>query len=356
MTTVGIKHLERWVDHNGHERLYFRNRRGGGKRVPLRGPLGSPEFWEDYTAAAEQPTRATGTGSMRWLIQQYCMSAAHRQLNPRTQTVRRGILDRFCREHGDKSFKQLQPKHLRRIRDTMVDRPGAANGLLKALRQVFKYAVEYDLADANPVTQVGYLKPKDKGGFHAWTLDEVEAFETAHPIGSKARLAMALLLYTCQRRGDIVRLGRQHAREGWLTFTQQKGGKPMDIPILAELQRIIDASPTGDLAYLVTAFGKPFTAAGFGNRFRKWCDTAKLPQCSAHGLRKAAAARMAELGCTSHEIMAIGGWDTLKEVERYTRGAERKRLAGRARDRIENKTSQLSRGFVPTIGNRKEKQ
>ncbi len=77
----------------------------------------------------------------------------------------------------------------------------------------------------------------------------------------------------------------------------------------------------------MTEFGKPFTANGFGNRFRKWCDAASLPNCSAHGLRKAASARLAELGCTDHEIMAITGHQTLKEVARYTAAANRKRLA-----------------------------
>ena len=98
--------------------------------------------------------------------------------------------------------------------------------------------------------------------------------------------------------------------------------------------------PTGDLNYLVTAFNKPFTANGFGNRFRKWCDSAGLTQCSAHGLRKASAARMAELGASSHQIMSIGGWETLKEVERYTKATERKRMAGQVRDLIENELPQ----------------
>lgn len=291
---------------------------------------------------------------MRWLVQQYYTSAAFKELKPRTQTVRRGVLNRFCEEHGDKSSKQLKPKHLRRIRDTMTDRPEAANALLKALRQVFKFAVTYELVDVNPVNDVEYLSAKNKHGFHAWTLDEVEQFEATHSIGTKPRLAMSVLLYTCQRRGDAVRLGRQHARDGWLTFTQQKGDKLMEIPILAELQRIIDASPTGDLTYLVTAFNKPFTPAGFGNWFRKQCDAAGLPQCSAHGLRKAAAARMAELGCSSHQIMSIGGWETLKEVERYTKAAERKRMAGQVRDLIENKSPQTFDHFPPNL--KKEEQ
>jgi len=89
-----------------------------------------------------------------------------------------------------------------------------------------------------------------------------------------------------------------HVDYGRFEFTQFKGRNKnpvrLKIRILEDLQRIIDASPVGDLTFLVTAFNKPFTANGFGNRFRKWCDEANLPQCSAHGLRKVAATRMAE--------------------------------------------------------------
>ena len=84
------------------------------------------------------------------------------------------------------------------------------------------------------------------------------------------------------------------------------------------------------MTFLVTEFGKPFTSAGFGNWFRDRCNEAGLPQCSAHGVRKAAAVRAAENGATTHELMAMFGWMTLKEAERYTKAAERKRLAGRA--------------------------
>jgi len=122
----------------------------------------------------------------------------------------------------------------------------------------------------------------------------------SHPIGCKARLAMGLMLYTGQRRGDAVLLGPHHLAKGWLVFTQQKNRKrkpiKMEIPLRPELQDILAASPTGKTTFLVTEFGKPFSANGFGNWFRKQCDHAGLPHCTAHGLRKAAAARLAELG------------------------------------------------------------
>lgn len=157
-------------------------------------------------------------------------------------------------------------------------------------------------------------------------------------VPASARLAFALLLYTGQRRSDVMRFGRQHVRNGWLKFTQHKNrrAKPatLEIPIVSELHSIIDASPCGDLTFLVNRFGRPFTSAGFGNKFRQWCDEAGLKHCSAHGLRKAAAARLAELGASEHEIMAVTGHRTSKEVTRYTRAARQKILAGRAMARL----------------------
>jgi integrase len=225
------------------------------------------------------------------------------------------------------------------LRDAKADTPEAANALVKALRQVFKWAVEAELAESNPAKEVPLMNAGSQG-FHAWTLDEVCQYEARHPIGTRARLAFALLLYTAQRRSDIVRFGHKMVRDGWLRFTQTKNArrKPvtLEIPILPELQKIIDATmPLGKDTYLVTEFGKPFSADGFGNRFRKWCDDAGLPHCSAHGLRKAGAARLAEFGATDREIMAITGHQTSKEIDRYTRSARQKQLAAKAMEKWE---------------------
>lgn len=95
----------------------------------------------------------------------------------------------------------------------------------------------------NPAREIGYLKGKP-GGFHSWTVEEVERFEARHPVGTKARLAIVLLLYTGQRRSDIVQFGRQHVREGWLRFTQRKNARNKPITLeLPALQRVIDVTP-----------------------------------------------------------------------------------------------------------------
>ena len=175
------------------------------------------------------------------------------------------------------------------------------------------------------------------GGHHSWTIEEIEQFEKRHPLGTKAHLALTLLVYSGGRRGDVVTLGKQHVRAGRLRYTQEKNRQrnpvTVDIAMPAELQRVIDASTTGDLTFLVTDYGRPFAKAGFGNKFRSWCNEAGLPNCSAHGLRKAAATRVAENGGTTSELKAIFGWRSDKEAERYTQAADRKRL-GSSADRL----------------------
>jgi integrase len=209
--------------------------------------------------------------------------------------------------------------------------------MMKAISQAFDWALENDIAGVlrNPVRDVKYPKPLATGGHHTWTPDEVGQFEKHHPIGSKARLALGLLAYTGLRVSDVVLLGRQHMSAGSFTITLHKnrGRKPVTLrlPILPELQAVMDASQLGATTFLVTDHGKSFASAkSFGNKVRDWCDQAGLPHCTAHGLRKAGATIAAENGATPHQLKAIFGWSTLKQPELYTRAVEQTRVAAEA--------------------------
>jgi integrase len=176
-------------------------------------------------------------------------------------------------------------------------------------------------------------------GYRTWSEAEIGRFEDAHPIGSKARLAFALLLYTGQRRGDVIRMGPQHVHNDVLTIDQRKteGSEEahLEIPLHPKLREIIEATPTiGVKTFLVTHFGKPYTAPGFGNWFRARCDAAGCSDVSAHGLRKATARRLAEIGCSANQIAAITGHASLSEVQRYTKAADRKRMAREAMQKL----------------------
>ena len=208
-----------------------------------------------------------------------------------------------------------------------VKTPAAANHWLRLLKMLMQLAVEDKWRPDNPTTGIKRVKNKTDG-FHTWSEEEIEQFEARHPVGSKARLALALLLHTAQRRSDVVKMGRQHVRGNSVKVRQQKTGTMLTIPLHAELAEIIAATPSEHLTFLTTSFGKPFTAPGFGNWFRDQCNAAGLPrQCAAHGLRKAACRRLAEAGCSANVIASISGHTTLTEVARYTKAADQERMA-----------------------------
>jgi integrase len=223
----------------------------------------------------------------------------------------------------------MTAKHVSNLIAAMSDRPGAAGNLLKRLRQLFDFAILMGMRKDNP-GRVARAPRSKSDGFHTWSEDEIESFEATHPLGSRERLALSLLLYTAQRRSDIVRMGPQHIKEGRIRVNQMKTGKELYIPMHPRLAEAIAACPSGQLAYLVTARGAPFAAASFGNWFRKACDKAALKQCSAHGLRKAASRRMAELGLSNQLIKSITGHTSDSEVARYTRGADQVVMADQA--------------------------
>jgi len=192
---------------------------------------------------------------------------------------------------------------------------------------------EVGLAEENPAKDVSRIR-NSSDGHHTWTSEEVQKYWSRHATGTKARLAIDILLFTGARRSDAVKLGRQMVSDGWLNWVETKGKdhvrKERSIPILPPLQVSVDACPSGHLNWLVTSYGKPFTPAGFGNWFRDRCDEAGLTHCSAHGLRKAGATFAANNGATTQQLMAIWGWESIEEAERYTKRADRRRLAGDA--------------------------
>ncbi len=339
MTRIKLKYIQEYVDRHGKVRRYFR--RAGYPKATLDGLPYSKEFMEAYQAALDgQELKAIPPGkskerqdSISALIAAYYQSHGYKGLSASTKSTYRGILERFRFQHGDKPVKLLERNHIKRILASKSDTPAAANNLLRMLKMLMVFAMDEGYRKDDPTTGIKPVKGK-RQGFNTWSEADIQKFESAHPVGSKARLAFDLLLYTGQRRSDVVRMGRQHVREGVMLITQQKTGSRVEIPIHQHLRETVETSETGDLTFLVTKFGKPFTPAGFTNWFRDMVNEAGLKDLSPHGLRKAVCRRLAEAGCTPHEIMSISGHKNLKEVTLYTEAANRKSLAIDAMKRV----------------------
>jgi len=267
----------------------------------------------------------------------YYASTGFLELRPSSQTAYRTVLERLRREHGDKPIALLNRKGLQKLM-AAAPSPGAANFLLSVLRILLRFAISEELRDDNPALSVEPVKVRSDG-YHCWTEREIEQFEIYWPIGTRARLAMALQLYTGQRASDVITMTWRDVQKA-IPVRQVKTDVRLSLPVHPELRRVLDGSREVTATnlvsmHLLTNAGSPFEAKPYSSWFRRRAREAGLPAgCSSHGLRKAAARRLAEAGCTVHQIAAITGHKSLKEIERYTRDADQARMAQEAMDRV----------------------
>lgn len=319
-----------------HGVLVWYVRRHHGARVRLRAPYDSPAFWREYNAALEAAPAHTvttvKTGSLKWALDRYRASSAWAALSAATRKQRENIFRRVIATGGTTPLADIDVAVIRNGRERRAATPHQANSFIKAMRGFCAWCVEEKLMAKNPTAEVKMLiGPNDADGFHTWTQAELDRFEAHWKIGTRERLAFDVLLYTGLRRGDAVRVGKQHVRDGVITLRTEKHargklGELVAIPILQPLAASLAAAPTGDLTYLINERGQPWVKESFGNWFRDVCRLAKCPG-SAHGLRKAGATRAAEKGASERQLMAIFGWTTGKMAQHYTRSADRARLA-----------------------------
>jgi integrase len=332
MTKLHLKYVQSFGGYH-----YFRRR--GQARVRLPGIPGSAEFMDAYqqalaaTPVAVGASKRSGPGSVSVAVAEYYGSQSFRSLTGETPAKRRAILERFREQYGEKRLASLPEEFIVALIDSMT--PHNAVAWLKAFRHFAQWCLARKLIRKDPTWGIKVKLPKSDG-FHTWTDGEAAQFEAHHPIGSKPRLALALGLYTALRREDAVRIGRQHFRDGVLTVRPKKTETTtrvtLAIPVHPELQAVLDATlADGHLTLLTTQTGKGYGGDAFSRRFREWCDEAGLPpECSFHGLRKLALTRLADSGCTPHEIMAVSGHSSLEMVEHYTRKFDQARLAREA--------------------------
>lgn len=320
-------HTLREVDRFGNVRWYFRL--GKGKRTRLPGEWGSKEFAAEWRKcmSSEEAAPAPSKHTLQWLVDKYVESAPFKVLSPSTQTVRHNILKGVCENGGKIILSQLTRTVIAAGRDRRADTPFAAISYLKVMSYLCDWAVDAGYMKENPAK--GVKKPKAKTqGFKPWTAADIEAFYAKHPEGSKARLAMDLLLFTGLRRSDVYRIGPQHIKNGIIEFRASKNAQMTYSPVHPNLKVVLSNHQTTHLAFLLTpVHGRPFkSAAAFGNWFGDVCVEAGVGG-RAHGLRKTLATVLAEAGNSNSELKARFGWKSDAMANLYTREANKKKLA-----------------------------
>ena len=329
---------------DGSLRVYYRAPSGTLTKLPAL-PENDPRFLAAYAeAVAEAPKRRPPSkareGSLGALVQSFLASRVYREMKPGTQAYTRQHAAKIIGkpERTDVPVSGLRARHIRSDMEPLTR--NAARTRLKVWRWLMRHARSLDWIEEDPT--LGVDAPQIRtDGHHTWTAEERERFRETHEIGTDERMAFELLLWTGARRSDAVTLGRQMiGRDGWLAFTTLKTGEAVAVPVLCTLpdwaaslepQRdmlaaCIAAMPSR-LTFISTGAGTPRSAKAFGAWFRTARAAAGLdPRCTAHGLRKARASELAELGATEHQIGAWIGDRSLGEVVRYTRKADRRRV------------------------------
>jgi site-specific recombinase XerD len=323
-----------------HGRMRVRFRKTGLPTLYPKALPGTDDFWKEYLAWKNGLPAPIGrdrheAGTFDDLINQFYRSTPWNNIpKESTKATYRGELERFRATYGKRKVATMSAKNVTRLMEKMAATPSAASNLLKRLRTLFDYSIVLGMRTDNPAKPVKAPRTTSKG-FHEWTEEEIDQFKERHPVGTKARLALEIFLCTAQRRSDAATMGEHPKRPGIVKVRQLKTDALLTIRMHRDLKAAVAACPSGKPTFLISERGTPFTKESLGNWFRERCDEAGLPQCAAHGLRKAASRRLAEIGLSNQTIKAITGHTTDSEVARYTAGADQEKLAEAAMDALE---------------------
>jgi len=350
-------------------KTYLSFRIGKGPRIRLPNDPRSEEFQEAYRAALlgqmspdRQRKLPPAPGTIAALIVSYLKSRAYRDLRATTKRGYASRIEALRTDHGHRAVAGLTRERIEAgILAPYDGRPGAALSVLKMLRILIHHAMGLD--DRNPLKlrhdpSVGIKRPKS-GAIRSWTDAETAAFESYWPPGSKERTAYSLMLYVGAARADVHRMTWRQIDEATsgVIYTRSKTGVDVETDLHPDLRHALDHAARDHVTIINTAFGRPFTAAGFSQFMRHAIKAAGLPiDCKPHGLRKTLGRRMADDGCTAHQIMAVLGHTTLAEAERYTRDADRRRGGHQGIAKLKSRTnSQTSPDSLGRIQKEKEK-
>lgn len=288
-----------------------------------------------YLRAPKREKPATAPlDSLRALIDAYQRSPEWAALAPRSKLIRELHFGRLL-PISDVRVSEWRRRDLLLTRDAFAIRygPGSANAFVESVGALFGWAVDREWLEHSPASRIKSIK---SGAYPTWT--EMDLKRALEKFSEPARRAVVLAVHTGQRRGDLIRLRWSDIAGGTLRVVQEKTGVSLTLPLHPTLKRELAAWRKGATAdtILTDADGEAWrNREHLTYRIIRERRAAKMPEgLNLHGLRKLAATRLAEAGCSAHEIAAWTGHLTLTEVEVYTRAADQRRLAGSGMDRL----------------------
>jgi integrase len=316
------------VKRRGREYFYYHPGRGtdrAGTPVRLPDDPRTPEFWSAYRLAAGIDAPPKRDDTFDALTARYLDAATNGEAGDWSKATRRQYarhMAKACLMWGPLPVRGITLAAIRDARDAMAATPHEANGFLRSMSAFLSWCVAGGEIDDNPASRVKKLKAR--GEWEPWSAELLERapFELPDHIWR----VCAVALYTGQREGDVLRMGRTHVKGGEIRVVQEKTGHEAWIPVHPDLEPLLDVSHDAT-TILVNSRGRPWTSDGFRASFATakkqagWAERATF-----HGLRKNAVIALLDVGCTTAQVAAITR-QSMQMVEHYARRRDQRKLA-----------------------------
>jgi integrase len=354
VTKVRLKYLHCFTDRHGKPHYYFRYR-GEQWRIPAPGTEGFATAYDGFLKHIKTNPLLLGSnvefmpGSLAWAIEKFLASPLYNERAETTKRNYRRVFDQLRKSYGAGLLRDLQPRHIRKIRNEIAAKSTTgADIAMSLISMLWEFAVEQlglDELGADPTHGVKRVH-KVAHEHEPCPPELIDRFlREARP---SLCWAVKLALYTGQRRSDLVKMKWSQFDGEFIEVRQQKTGALLSIPCHKELRTELETMPRVAETILVGERGAPLTGDSLSVMVRKALREMGVDGYAVHGLRKNAAVALADVGCDAFEIAAITGHRTTAMVAHYAKRHDQRRRARSAMDKWEQsgKPTNVPRKFA----------
>jgi integrase len=349
VTEVRLKYLHGFTDRHGQVRYYFRYR-GQHWKIPAPGTEGFATAYDALLARIKANPLAIRhnvefmPGSLAWAIEKFLASPLYNKRAETTKQNYRRVFDQLRRSYGTGLLRDLQPRHIRKIRNEIAaGSTTAADLAMSLLSALWEFGTEQLGLELGADPTHGIKRVHKVAHEHEpWPPELIERFlREARP---SLRLAVKLALYTGQRRSDLVKMKWSQFDGEYIEVRQQKTGALLSIPCHKALRAELKSVPRVAETILIGERGRPLTGKSLGALVRQALREMGVNGYAIHGLRKNAAVALADAGCEVFEIAAITGHLSLEMVQHYAKRRDQRRHARAAIDKWEAQSGKPKNG------------
>ena len=265
----------------------------------------------DAWRAGELDDPSPKENTIPWLTRHYQRSEKYDALAPKTQ---KGydecmkVIEAWSARAGHPPISTITPLSVEEFYKSMGSTPFKANAVIRVLRLLLNRALKFRFIDYNPAAkpEMKTLPPRHQ----VWDDAAISAITEAAVMQGRRSIALAIMLgaHLGQRQGDVLRLGWAQYDGEVISLRQRKTKRPISVPVVEQLKHWLDVTPHASTQMVVSEeTNRPYKEDNFRHVFAEIRNGLGFAGLQYRDLRRTAAVRLAEAGCTAPEIASITG-------------------------------------------------